>query len=59
MLLPKDQLVDTIHDTYQCVPNEHPREFRGFMSGPSKTTDIKQALIIGAHGPRQVTVLLI
>ena len=50
MLLPKDQLVDTMHDAYQRVPNEHPREFRGFMSGPSKTADIEQALVMGAHG---------
>ncbi|MDO4703161.1 LUD domain-containing protein [Tannerella sp.] len=59
MLLPKDQLVDTMHDAYQRVPNEHPGEFRGFMSGPSKTADIEQSLVMGAHGPRQVTVLLI
>ncbi len=59
MLLPKNQLVDTMHDAYRRVPNEHSAEFRGFMSGPSKTADIEQSLVMGAHGPRQVTVLLI
>ena len=29
-----------------------------FMSGPSKTADIEQALVFGAHGPMSVTVLL-
>jgi L-lactate dehydrogenase complex protein LldG len=29
-----------------------------FVSGPSKTADIEQSLVIGAHGPRSATVLL-
>ncbi|HVO21642.1 MAG TPA: LUD domain-containing protein [Anaeromyxobacter sp.] len=28
------------------------------MAGPSKTADIEQALVIGAHGPRSCTVLV-
>lgn len=59
ILLDKTQLVDTMHEAYKRVPAEHPAEYRGFISGPSKTADIEQALVKGAHGAKEAIVLLI
>jgi L-lactate dehydrogenase complex protein LldG len=33
--------------------------FGTFIAGPSKTADIEQSLVLGAHGPRSMTVFLL
>jgi len=56
-------LVDTLHDAYRQL-GEQPelcreRAWSGFIAGPSKTADIEQALVVGAHGPRSLLVVLV
>lgn len=58
VLLEKEKLVNNMHEAYKWLDGKE-YEFGVFMSGPSKTADIEQALVFGAHGPRQVLVILI
>ena len=57
ILLPKSQIVDNMHEAYRRVEfNDY--GYGTFISGPSKTADIAQVLVMGAQAARSVTVLL-
>jgi L-lactate dehydrogenase complex protein LldG len=57
LVLDTSALVDTMHQAYQRI-DVAGGCFGVFVSGPSKTADIEQSLVIGAHGPRSLTVFL-
>lgn len=57
IVIPRDALVDTMHEAV-VRPEVDDFGYGCFMSGPSKTADIEQALVFGAHGPMSVTVVL-
>ena len=57
ILLDKTQLVHTMNEAYRRTATMD-YDYGVFMSGPSKTADIEQALVFGAHGPIRVVVLL-
>ena len=52
------QIVHNMQQAYERIRFERPG-FGIFISGPSKTADIEQALVIGAHGARSCTLFLV
>ena len=58
LVVPRDQVIDNMHQAYERLRFEG-RGYGIFISGPSKTADIEQSLVIGAHGPRSLTVFLV
>ncbi len=54
------RLVDTMEQAFALLRSELGELPRAtwFVSGPSRTADIEQTLVIGAHGPYRVHVIL-
>ncbi len=57
ILLKRENLVESMHEAYDRIDPKTP--YGIFISGPSKTADIEQSLVIGAHGAKSVTIFLI
>ena len=58
LILEKKNIVPTLHDAYDRIGSSG-YDFGTFIAGPSKTADIEQSLVFGAHGPKSLTVFLV
>jgi L-lactate dehydrogenase complex protein LldG len=58
----REQLVPDLSAAFELVRRKYDGNFPStisFITGPSRTGDIERILVLGAHGPKQLTVLLI
>jgi len=58
LLVDRTAIVPTMHEAYARIDSAA-EGFGAFIAGPSKTADIEQALVIGAHGPLGLTVVIV
>lgn len=54
----RSEILQHMHDAYTRLGSPDPG-FGIFVSGPSKTADIEQSLVLGAHGCRKLQVFLL
>ena len=59
IILKKEDVVNNMHEAYARIEMDPKYNFGTFISGPSKTADIEQALVMGAQAARGVTVVLV
>ncbi|GAB3896377.1 LutC/YkgG family protein [Spirosoma agri] len=57
IVLSEKNLVGNMHEAYRLIDTS--TGFGTFIAGPSKTADIEQSLVIGAHGSKTLTVFLL
>ena len=57
LVISASNIVHNMHEAYERLSFDSPG-FGAFISGPSKTADIEQSLVVGAHGPRSLTVFV-
>ncbi|MDX1649416.1 MAG: LUD domain-containing protein, partial [Myxococcota bacterium] len=60
LLVERERLVPDLHAAFAALPEE---AWRGhhltWVAGPSKTADIEQTLVLGAHGPLTLDVVMV
>jgi L-lactate dehydrogenase complex protein LldG len=58
IIIKGSSILSDMHEAYRSI-NVAAEGYGLFLAGPSKTADIEQSLVIGAHGARTATVYII
>jgi L-lactate dehydrogenase complex protein LldG len=55
--LPEDRIVRDLESLFALLRSDMPSAV-AIVTGPSRTADVEQTLVVGVHGPREVRVRL-
>lgn len=58
MVVDVQNILADMHEAYEVIQSQD-YDFGTFIAGPSKTADIEQSLVLGAHGARSMTIFLL
>jgi L-lactate dehydrogenase complex protein LldG len=62
VLARRDQLIADLPDAFALLKKKYSGNYPSFISfitGPSRTGDIERILVLGAHGPRKLTIFVL
>ena len=55
------QMVSDLSEAFELIEKRYGKEYPSslsFITGPSRTADIEQQLVLGAHGPKKLTIMM-
>ena len=59
IFMPKNYIVNNMQDAFDVLAKVFWKGYSGFVTGPSRTSDIERVLTLGVHGPSRVILLAI
>jgi L-lactate dehydrogenase complex protein LldG len=58
LIVNQSDIIQNMHQAYERIGADD-YGFGTFIAGPSKTADIEQSLVLGAHGPRSLDIVIL
>lgn len=59
IFMPKNYIVNNMQDAFDVLAKVFWKGYSGFVTGPSRTSDIERVLTLGVHGPSRVILFVI